>query len=58
MLKKNIPFFLIERSSTDITRENLISGLKLVGDFLEKTILLPNNINYPLTRQNFLNVIK
>ena len=55
---KIIPSFLIEKSHLDISKENLINGLKLVGDFLEKTILRPNNINYPIARQNFINVIK
>ena len=56
--RKIIPSFLIDKSNLDISRENLINGLKLVGDFLEKTILQPNNINYPIPRQNFINVIK
>ena len=56
--RKIIPSFLIEKSNLDISKENLINGLKLVGDFLEKTILRPNNINYPIPRQNFINLIK
>ena len=35
--------------------DNLFKGLKLVGDYLEKNILKPNNINYPLSRLEFLN---
>ena len=56
--RKIIPSFLIEKSNLDVSKENLINGLKLVGDFLEKTILRPNNINYPIPRQNFINVLK
>jgi len=56
--KKNIPAFLIDRSKNDIDTGNLLKGLKLVGDYLEKTILRPNNINYPSSRIEFLNVIK
>ena len=56
--RKIIPSFLIEKSNLNISKENLINALKLVGDFLEKTILRPNNINYPIARQNFINVIK
>ena len=37
---------------------NLLNGLKLVGDYLEKTILKPNNINYPTSRLDFINILK
>ena len=33
-------------------------GLKLVGDYLDKTILKPNNINYPNSRLLFINSLK
>jgi len=36
----------------------LLSGLKLVGDFLDKTILKPNNINHPNSRIIFINSLK
>ena len=36
----------------------LLSGLKLVGDYLDKTILKPNNLNYPNSRIIFLNTLK
>jgi DNA repair protein RecO (recombination protein O) len=36
----------------------LLSGLKLVGDYLDKTVLKPNNLNYPNSRLNFLNSLK
>ena len=37
---------------------NLLHGLKLVGDYLEKSILKPNNINYPSERLDFINILK
>jgi hypothetical protein len=37
---------------------NLLNGLKLVGDYLEKIILKPNNINYPTSRLDFINILK
>jgi DNA repair protein RecO (recombination protein O) len=30
----------------------------LVGDFMDKTILKPNNVNYPLSRNQFINSLK
>ena len=56
--KKYIPSFLIEKNDDYIDNDNLLSGLRLVGDFLEKSILRPNNINYPSIRVEFMNVIK
>ena len=37
--------------------EDLIAGLNLVGDFLKKSIFIPNNINFPNSRIDFLNSI-
>ncbi len=53
-----IPNFLIDKNNNENNLENLLKGLKLVGDYLEKTILKPNNINYPLCRQQFINNLK
>ena len=56
--KKIIPNFLIDRSNDDIDLNNLLKGLKLVSDYLEKSILKPNNINLPTTRLDFINLLK
>ena len=56
--KKIIPNFLIERNNNQENLENLLDGLKLVGDYLEKTILRPNNLNHPLSRQYFISSLK
>ena len=56
--KKNVPSFLIEINDNKIDKINLIKGLTLVGDYLEKNILRPNNINYPLSRVDFINILK
>ena len=56
---KLIPNFLIEKNNKDYPDEkSLYAGLKLVGDFLEKSILKPNNLNYPLSRLQFINSLK
>ncbi len=56
--KKNVPSFLIEKNMEVVDLKILLSGLKLVSDFLEKTILKPNNLNYPFSRLLFINSLK
>ena len=56
--KKYVPNFLIERDKKNLDKSCLLSGLKLVGDFMEKNVLKPNNITYPITRTNFINLFK
>ena len=56
--KKIVPNFLIDNNQDFLNEEILIDGLRLVGDYLEKSILRPNNINYPLSRLRLLNTFK
>ena len=56
--KRSVPSFLIENNSEKTDLKNLLKGLKLVSDYLEKTILKPNNINYPSSRLHFVNLLK
>jgi DNA repair protein RecO (recombination protein O) len=56
--KKSIPNFLIDESNLDVNLKNLLKGLKLVSDYLEKNILKPNNLNFPTSRTHFINLLK
>ncbi len=56
--KKIIPNFLIDKSIDELNNSNLLNGLKLVGDYLEKNVLKPNNLNYPGPRQDFIKILK
>jgi len=56
--KKYVPSFLIEKDIEVNDLKTLLNGLKLVGDYLDKTILKPNNINYPSSRLLFINSLK
>ena len=56
--QKIIPNFMINGSFDNVSNQDIIAGIKIVGDFLEKTILRPNNLNLPLSRNQFLNSIK
>ncbi|MDA9678103.1 DNA repair protein RecO [Candidatus Pelagibacter sp.] len=56
--KKIVPNFLINENNDSNDINELLDGLKLVGDFMDKTILKPNNINFPKSRNQFVNSLK
>ena len=56
--KKYVPNFLIDKEIEETDLKTLLNGLKLVGDYLDKTILKPNNLNYPNSRLLFINSLK
>ena len=56
--KKIVPNFLVDRNDNIEDLSVLLSGLKLVGDFLEKTILKPNNLSQPISRLQFINTLR
>tara|TARA_B100001029_G_C15042621_1_gene444750 strand:+ start:170 stop:853 length:684 start_codon:yes stop_codon:yes gene_type:complete len=55
---KIIPNFLVNSNDYVKNKDDLVDGLNLVGDFLSKSILIPNNMNYPNSRIDFINSIK
>ena len=61
LLKNNenkiIPKFLIDNKNQNVKHNDLLNSLNIVGDFLQKSILGPNNINFPTSRSDFLNSI-
>ncbi len=56
--RKYVPNFLIDKNIEVSDLKTLLNGLKLVGDYLDKTILKPNNLNYPNSRLLFINSLK
>ena len=56
--KKIVPNFLVDFDYDEFDNNNLLNGLKLVGDYLEKNILIPNNLNYPTQRLDFIKILK
>ena len=56
--KKFVPNFLVDFDCDELDVNNLLNGLKLVGDYLEKNILKPNNLNYPSSRLDFIKILK
>ena len=56
--KKIIPNFLIDKNYEKVDLKNLLKGLKLVTDYLEKSILKPNSLSLPNSRTYFVNLLK
>ena len=56
--QKIIPNFLIDRNISPENLKDIHSGFSIVGDFLDKTIIKPNNKNYPSSRNDFVNLLK
>ncbi len=56
--KKVVPNFLIDKNENTKDLKTLLNGLKLVGDYLDKTILKPNNLSHPISRLHFINTLK
>ena len=55
---KLIPNFLIDKNEIPKDDKEILSAFKIVGDFLDKTIIKPNNKSYPSSRIDFVNLIK
>jgi len=56
--KKIVPNFLIDKTQNTEELKTLLDALKLVGDYLDKTILKPNNLSQPISRLHFINTLK
>ena len=56
--QKIVPNFLVDKNIETIDSKDIYIGYSLVGDFLDKTILRPNNRNYPTSRNDFVNELK
>ena len=55
---KSVPNFLIDKNNSTEDIGSLLTGLKLLSDYLEKSILKPNNLNQPISRLQFINTLK
>jgi len=56
-ISRIIPDFLINNELNPKSKDELMIGLKIIGDFLDKSIFTPNNINFPLSRLNFISLL-
>ena len=53
-----VPSFLIEKNDNNISDRDIFDALILITEYMKKNIFIPNNINLPLSRQNFINYFK
>ena len=56
--KRYIPNFIVDKDIQIIDFNQTFNGLKLISDYLDKSILKPNNISHPKSRIDFMNAIK
>ena len=56
--QKIIPNFLIDKKIIPENIKEIYSGYSIVGDFLDKTIIKPNNKSFPSSRNDFINLLK
>ena len=56
--KKVVPNFLIDNNDSLNDINELLDGLKLVGEFMDKTIFKPNNMSFPISRNQFFQSLK
>ena len=56
--KKYVPNFIVENNKEIDDFKQISNGLKLITDYLDKSILRPNNISHPRSRIDFLKTLK
>ena len=56
--KKLIPNFLVEKNIDDVNDKDILLAFAIVGDYLDKTIIKSNNLNFPKTRTDFYNSLR
>ena len=53
-----VPNFLIDDVNVEISDRDIFNSLTLLSEYMKKNIFTPNNINFPQSRQNFINYFK
>ena len=56
--KINIPCFMVEKKFENIDTKSIYYALKFIGRFIEKKVLIPNNLNYPMSRKKLESFFK
>ena len=54
---KIIPDFLINQSSQNVQKDDMVLAMKLISDFMNKSIFSENNISIPEIRGDIINLI-
>ena len=54
-----VPNFLVEKCDIEkISNKDIYNSLYLIGEYMKKNIFVPNNVNFPISRQYFINYFK
>lgn len=53
-----VPNFLLEDVKEKISDRDIYDSLNLISEYMKKNIFVPNNINFPTSRRNFINYFK
>ena len=53
-----VPNFLVENSYNNISKADIYNSLILISEFMKKNIFIPNSLNFPVSRLNFINNFK
>ena len=54
-----VPNFLVEDyNKIEISKEDIYNSLTLISEYMKKNIFIQNNINFPSSRNNFVNYFK
>ena len=53
-----VPNFLLENIKENISDRDIYDSLNLISEYMKKNIFIPNNINFPTSRRNFINYFK
>ena len=53
-----VPNFLLENIKENISDRDIYNSLNLISEYMKKNIFIPNNINFPISRQNLINYFK
>ena len=54
-----VPNFLVEDfNNNKISNKDIYNSLTLISEYMKKNIFIPNNINFPISRKNFINHFK
>tara|TARA_A100000164_G_scaffold375508_1_gene410671 strand:+ start:845 stop:1525 length:681 start_codon:yes stop_codon:yes gene_type:complete len=56
--KLTVPNFLVENIKENISDKDIYDSLNLISEYMKKNIFIPNNINFPSSRLNFINYFK
>ena len=55
--KKIVPSFLVDDEIENVDNDDILKGIALVGNYMEKNIFSPNNMKIPTQRLQFENLL-